>query len=351
MAGAAVAVSACGTGGVTLRDEEPAAMPAPEVSATSAPAASSSTSTRPPATTSTTTTTTTTTTPQIPMRFGDDGVPLNGQTHGVVVTPTGRIVPAFGRTDDGWRVWSPCAIETIIADGEFIETVDIVIDPGHGGPSEPGAVGPNGLREADLNLAVAERTATALRAAGYTVVMTRDRDDRVPIVTRGEIALALAPLAFISIHHNAGIDAPSPTPGTEMYHQIDDPESKRLAGLMLEEVRASLVAFDADWVSMSDAGAMVRPNREGGDYYGVLRRPAGVVSVLAEFAYLSNETEAALLLRPDVQEALAGSMVAAVERFTTTDDPGSGFTEDPIFRGYGPSGAGFTEGCVDPELL
>ena len=286
------------------------------------------------------------------MVFDDEGVPLNGQTHGVVVTPTGRIAPAFGPTsDDGWRIWSPCGIETIIAAGEFIETVDIVIDPGHGGPSEPGAVGPNGLREADLNLAVAERAAGALRAAGYTVVMTRDRDDRVPIVTRGEIALALGPRAFISIHHNAGIDAPSPTPGTEMYHQIEDAESKRLAGLMLEEVRASLAGFDASWVSMSDAGAMVRPNREGGDYYGVLRRPAGVVSVLAEFAYISNESEADLLLRPEVQEALAVSIAAAVERFTTSDDPGSGFTDEPIFRGYGPSGAGFTEGCVDPALV
>lgn len=286
------------------------------------------------------------------MQFDADGVPLNGQTHGVVITPTGRVTPAFGPTpDDGWRIWSPCGIETVIADGEFLETVDIVIDPGHGGSSEPGAVGPNGLREADLNLAVAERAATALRAAGYTVVLTRDRDDRVPIVTRGEIALALEPIAFISIHHNAGIDAPSATPGTEMYHQIDDPESKRLAGLMFEEARGVLEGLDADWVSMSDAGAMVRPNRQGGDYYGVLRRPAGVPSVLAEFAYISNETEAALLLRPDVQEALAGSVMAAVERFTTTDDPGSGFTDAPIFRGFGPSGAGRTEGCVDPAPL
>jgi hypothetical protein len=75
-----------------------------------------------------------------------------------------------------------------------------------------------------------------------------------------------------------------------------------------------------------------------------------VASVLAELAYLSNEPEAEMLERADVQEALAGSIVRAIERFTTSDDPGSGFVDDPIFRGYGPSGAGRTEGCVDPAL-
>jgi N-acetylmuramoyl-L-alanine amidase len=284
------------------------------------------------------------------MQFDDEGVPLNGQTHGAVVTPTGLVIPAFGRSGTGWRVWSPCGEEVVIDAGQYIESVDVVIDPGHGGPDEPGAVGPNGLRESDLNLAVAERVATGLRAAGYSVVMTRIHDDRIPIVTRAEIALALDPLAFVSIHHNGGVTEPSDSPGTEMYHQIDDPESKRLAGLMLEEARAALAQYDAPWVSMSDAGAMTRPDAGGDDYYGVLRRPAGVASVLAELAYLSNEPEAEMLERADVQEALAGSIVRAIERFTTSDDPGSGFVDDPIFRGYGPSGAGRTEGCVDPAL-
>lgn len=282
--------------------------------------------------------------------FDDEGVPINGQTAGVIVTPSGWLTPVLGATEGGdWRVWTPCGRETVVATGELLASVDVVIDPGHGG-SEPGAVGPNGLREADLNLQVAERAAAGLREAGFTVALTRDRDARLPIVTRGEIALALDPIAFISIHHNAGVDAPSPHPGTEMYHQIDDAVSRRLAGLLYEESIAALDRFEGQWVSMSDAGAMVRPNREGGDYYGVLRRPAGVPSVLAEFAYLSNPSEAELLSRADVQEALAEAIVAAMERLTATDDPGSGFTEDPIFRGFGPSGAGGTAGCTDPEL-
>ena len=101
---------------------------------------------------------------------------------------------------------------------------------------------------------------------------------------------------------------------------------------------------------MSDAGAMGRPNRDGGDYYGVLRRPAPVTSVLAELAYITNPVEEALLNRADIQDALAGAVVDAVTRFLDTDDPGSGFTEDPIFRGFAPSGAGRTDNCTDPTL-
>jgi hypothetical protein len=72
--------------------------------------------------------------------------------------------------------------------------------------------------------------------------------------------------------------------------------------------------------------------------------------VLAEFAYLSNASEEQLLSQVVVQEELAGAVLRAVDRLVGTDDPGSGFTVDPIFRGYGPSGAGRTDDCTDPRL-
>jgi len=135
-----------------------------------------------------------------------------------------------------------------------------------------------------------------------------------------------------------------------MYYQIDDPESRRLSGLLYEETTEALSGYDVRWVSLSDAGAMSRPNREGTDYYGVLRRPGEVTSVLAEIAYLSNRYEAELMATAQAQDAVAEAMANAFYRWVTTSDLGSGFTEDPIFRGYGPSGAGFTTNCVDPIL-
>ena len=276
-------------------------------------------------------------------------MPLNGQTDGILITNTGWITPIIAATADGWQVWTPCGRTADLTEGRVIEHADFVIDPGHGG-SEPGAVGPGGLREADLNLEVALKLRDTLVGAGYSVIMTRQTDVRVPIVTRGEIAQALDPIAFISVHFNAGTDAGSPEPGTEMFHQIESTESRRLAGLMYEEVFGLLEEFDIDWVSLGDAGAMSRPNREGGDYYGVLRRPGPVTSVLAEYGYISNRAEEELYSDPAVQQQLASATLRAIERLLTTDDSGSGFTIDPIFRGYGPSGAGRTDDCADPKL-
>ena len=182
------------------------------------------------------------------------------------------------------------------------------------------------------------------------MLLTRDSDVRVPIVTRAELGRALDPIAFLSIHHNAGTDAVSATPGTEMYFQLASTESRRLAGLLYEETRAALDPLGSNWFALGDAGAMARPNRSGGDYYGVLRRPGPITSVLAEFAYLTNPVEEDLLNRADVQEALADVVVNAVERFLETPDSGSGFVDEPIFRGYGPSGAGRTTNCTDPDL-
>ncbi|MDW3220826.1 MAG: N-acetylmuramoyl-L-alanine amidase [Acidimicrobiales bacterium] len=336
----ALLAAACGTSSVELADEPDVVTPS---------TVTSSTTTTTTTTTSTTTTTTTTTLPVPPLAFDEQGVPINGQTSGVVRTPTGWVVPVLERLDDGFRVWTPCGSEAVIGSGTFVDSVDIVIDPGHGG-SEPGAVGPGGTKEADINLQVSRRVRDGLEAAGYSVMLVRDADVRVPIVTRAEIGRALDPIAFISIHHNAGIDALSPTPGTEMFHQVASEESRRLAGLLYEETREALDGYGSEWYAMSDAGAMPRENREGLDYYGVLRRPGPVLSVLAEFAYITNPVEEELLNRADVQDALAGAVVDAVDRFTGTDDPGSGFTEDPIFRGYGPTGAGRTTNCDDPEL-
>jgi len=278
----------------------------------------------------------------------DRGVAANGQTHGVVITDSGWVLPVLGGIDNGWRVWTPCAREADITAGRYIDAVDVVIDPGHGGPTEPGASAPDGTTEAELNLEIAQRTATALETMGYSVILTRSDDVRVPIATRAEIARALDPKAFISIHLNAGTNARSDGPGTELYYQLESPESRRLGGLIYAETTSVLGRHDIRWVSLTDAGAMARPNRQGTDYYGVLRRPVPVVSVLAELAYISNRSEAELLSTPFAQNEVAAAIARGFDRWVNTDDPGAGFTDDPIFRGYGPSGAGFTTDCTDP---
>ena len=63
---------------------------------------------------------------------------------------------------------------------------------GHSGPqNDPGAVCPDGLREADINLAVAEKVVAALAQRGYAVDLLEEFDDRLPGYQAD---------AFLSIH-------------------------------------------------------------------------------------------------------------------------------------------------------
>ncbi len=267
----------------------------------------------------------------------------------VVETKTGVIAPVLGITAEGYRVRTPCGREATVVGGMPRRQAMVVLDPGHGGV-ETGSVGANGLVERDLNLDVARRVAALLERAGVSVVLTRNHDYRVTIATRAEIALALAPRAFVSIHHNGGSDGPSSKPGTETFFQIASKESRRLAGLIHEELFATFEAYrDIAWESDTDAGAKYRPNASGGDYYGILRRSAGVPTVLSEALFLSNPPEAALLARPETQQAEAEALVRALDRFLTTEDPGSGFVEPyPRTEPAGPGGG--ADNCLDPKL-
>lgn len=265
-----------------------------------------------------------------------------------VVTPNGFVVPVVGGEDGAWLVKTPCSNEAEV-DGQPIEGAHVVLDPGHGG-SETGAIGPGGVREEDVNLDVSLRVKRLLEQRGAVVVMTRSTDVRVTIDMRASLAVALRPLAFVSVHHNSGATRKSTTPGSEAYHHLDDPESKRLAGLIFEELQAKLAPYGTDWVVGGDAGAHARRSLDDGDdFYGILRRSQGVPGVLSESAYLSNPSEERLLGTDQFRESEATAIAKAVIRFVTTDDPGSGFIP-PLESSSDPGGGGGTGGCQDPPL-
>ena len=78
----------------------------------------------------------------------------------------------------------------------------VVIDPGHGG-NDPGAIGRNGLREKDVNLDIAKRLSSLLRAEGVPTLLTRSTDKFIPLSKRVNIANKARADLFISIHSNA----------------------------------------------------------------------------------------------------------------------------------------------------
>ena len=87
--------------------------------------------------------------------------------------------------------------------GQSPDAVTVVVDAGHGGKADTGAMSPHSLREADLNLALAKNVRDALERRGFRVVMTRTNDVAVALYDRPKVAHANGADAFISIHHNA----------------------------------------------------------------------------------------------------------------------------------------------------
>lgn len=263
-------------------------------------------------------------------------------------TGAGFVLPVTGGAPGAWEVLTPCA-NTAVVDGLPVRGAHVVLDPGHGG-SEPGAVGPSGLTEKELNLDIAGRVAALLRAEGAAVVLTRTGDQRLTLQTRAAIATALDPLAFVSIHHNAAPVTNGPMPGSELYHQLADPESRRLAGLLWEELQTGLAPFGSDWAVGDDPGARARQSAStGDDFYGVLRRSQGVPTVLTEAAFISDPEEDALLRTDEFRDAEAAAIATAILRLVDTEDPGSGFVATKVSDSPAGGGGG-TAGCEDPPL-
>jgi N-acetylmuramoyl-L-alanine amidase len=242
---------------------------------------------------------------------------------------------------------SPCGNDVTVP-GTPLSGATVVLDPGHGG-DEAGAVGPGGTTEKAVNLAIALETKRQLEAQGATVVLTRTGDYRITLASRTAIAKALRPVVFLSIHHNAEPDEHRPTPGAETYYQIASADSKRAAGLVYEELFRVFSAYPIDWTADRDAGAKYRRRADGGDYYGILSRSAGLTTVLSEAAFITNPPEEALLTDPAFQAVEAGAFTRAIVRYVTTADPGSGYVE-PYPRTEPAGSGGGSSGCVDPPL-
>jgi N-acetylmuramoyl-L-alanine amidase len=278
------------------------------------------------------------------LRSAPGGHPGGGIRSGVVLP-----IQALAGSDA--RILTPCERTAWVPleSGSVVQEATVVLDPGHGG-GETGAVGPYGLTEKAVNLAVAQATAAALRAEGVTVVLTRSQDYRATLAFRAALAAAVKPAVMVSIHHNAEPDGPLDHPGTETYYQFHSAESKRLAGLLLEEARAALTPYGAQWVGDTDAGAKWRLNSSGGDYYSILRRPGEmkITAALAELAFVSNPSEEALLGRSDIQQVEGAAVARGILRFLRTPDPGGGFTT-PYPRQAPAGSGGGRGGCVDPS--
>jgi len=163
----------------------------------------------------------------------------------------------------------------------------IVIDPGHGG-SNPGAIGRNGTRESDHNLAISLKLADLLREAGAKVIMTRSTDVDVAIEgkswigqleARTIIANSSGTDLFISVHANTHGDLN--IKGTITFFMPKTAEDAKVAQAVQTQTTAMLNARD---IGIKKA-----------TYY-VLRNTR-MTSILVEVGFISNAEEEALLAK------------------------------------------------------
>jgi N-acetylmuramoyl-L-alanine amidase len=264
-----------------------------------------------------------------------------------LVTPTGVVVAVLEETPAGYRVTTPCGNEDLVTEGTPVGRTTVVLDPGHGGEVDTGAVGANGLMEKHLNLNVAHAVQAVLIGRGIPVLLTRTGDYATRLEVRADLADRVDADLLLSVHHNAPTPAPSPTPGTEVFIQSASEGSHRLGGLVYTGVKAALSRFDVDWTAAPDAGVLTVLSTRGNDAYGILRGP-NTVSVLAELAYLSHPPEAELFATPEYIEAASEALADAIERYLYTEATGAGYVAEP--RVFNPQPGIGSSLCVDPRL-
>ncbi len=219
----------------------------------------------------------------------------------------------------------------------------IAVDAGHGG-EDPGAIGPDGVKEKDVTLAVAKRLARAINAQrGMRAVLIRKGDYFVPLKRRVQLARKAKADLMISIH--ADSVRQRNVAGASVYTMSEKGASDHMAAMLARkenasdaiggvrpgEVRDPMVSrILADLIkrdSLNSAELLAdailkRIRRIGPIKYSIPKHARFVVlgapeipSVLVELDYISNPKRERLLRSPRHQKQLAMALFQASKSF------------------------------------
>ncbi|MBL8715864.1 MAG: N-acetylmuramoyl-L-alanine amidase [Myxococcales bacterium] len=219
----------------------------------------------------------------------------------------------------------------------------VVVDPGHGG-ADPGAIGPTGLREKDVTIAIAKMVGPILaRELGVEVRLTRGSDAFVSLEERAAVGNAFEADVFVSIHCNAaetkarrGIETyVLDTARDELAHRVAKREngggaashgelrailddlkiaevgarSHHLATLLQKATMSSLHAEEkgVSYGDVLDGGV------HGAGFFVLVgaRMPA----VLMEVSFISNPIEEGYLAKTDYRARVADAIVNALRAY------------------------------------
>ena len=235
-----------------------------------------------------------------------------------------------------------------MAQSRIDRLVIVAIDPGHGG-EDPGAIGPSGLREKDVVLAIALQLRDRVNAVpGMRAMLTRDADFFVPLGQRVAKARRVQADLFVSVHADAFFTPQAR--GASVFALSDKGASSSAARWMAQRENAAdlvgginVAAADVQvmraLLDMSTAaqikdslklgnevlariGKVGRLHKAGVEQAGfaVLKAP-DIPSILVETAFISNPEEEARLRDPRYQAELADALAAGVQRYFARNPP------------------------------
>ncbi|NJR24944.1 MAG: N-acetylmuramoyl-L-alanine amidase [Richelia sp. CSU_2_1] len=174
--------------------------------------------------------------------------------------------------------------------------IKILIDPGHGGPQDLGAVSPTGLREKTIALTVSKLVRDELVNRGAIVVMTREEDVDLDLPPRVAMIQKEEPAIAVSIHYNA-----LPDNGDAM-------NTKGVGAFWFHPQAHSLAVFLHNYL-------VTKLNRPS---YGVfwnnlaMTRPAVAPSVLMELGFTINPEEFEWIANPAEQKKLGEAIAQGI---------------------------------------
>ncbi|OGP79909.1 MAG: hypothetical protein A2Z13_10985 [Deltaproteobacteria bacterium RBG_16_64_85] len=217
--------------------------------------------------------------------------------------------------------------------------IRVMLDPGHGG-KDPGAIGPTGLREKDVVLAIGRRVRDLLRRDGaYEVKMTRDSDVFIPLEERTAMANEARSDLFVSLHINASPNRKAEGISTYVLSRASsDRHSLELAAREngVPVAKLSAVKFIIDDLStygrkkeslrlaktVNDAivknvngrfGKVADLGLKQAPFYVLVG--ARMTAVLVEASFITNRREEARLYDPEYLATIADSVVEAIRYY------------------------------------
>ena len=232
---------------------------------------------------------------------------------------------------------------------EVERLIIVAIDPGHGG-EDPGAIGPSGLKEKDIVLAVALRLRERLNALpGMRAMLTRDGDFFVPLHDRVRKARRVQADLFVSIHADAfmtpqargasvfALSSGGATSAAARWMADKENEADLVGGVnqrtvkdaqvlraMLDmsttaQIKDSLRVGDEVLQHIGRVGHLHKGKVEQAGF-AVLKAP-DIPSILVETAFISNPDEERLLRSARYQDKLVEALVTAMRRYFTKHPP------------------------------